>query len=556
VTSRRRRDEAGAYLILYALLAVAFFTMAAVVLDIAALRQGRRADRTTADLAATAAVAGLDVRTPSTFSRACADAWGYVLANRTEARGTITAPPCTTTFPSSDACNDFTAARTATGTIGTITISITHPVPDTSPLMRAETQGGDLTQPVSSASDGRACERVAVRIVRTRNFLFGQIAGATGGTTDVHSVARALTATSTTEVPAVVAVDPTACQALSTDPGAGSLQLGSAATAGVAIVDSDASGCGAGSFAISAGATGDPAGRLVALTAGSTPGQIRSSALAGGSFAFAYDPGAVGDGRLAPQPSPALVRTGRGIVDDRYKCSTCPGGSNVIDPLVAARSSGVPPGATVYGGPCTIGPSMGGQISAPSLYVDCDDLVIDTSVTFLGTSVTVKGNVTVTSGGCLAVNDAGCGASGIVAQDADLYVRGSLSKDVKGQVLLPRTFVYLGGNVTIGVDEDPTLGNSALLWSAPLAGPYEDLLAWSESSSPMLLGEQKATALTGTFVAPNAPLTLNPRGGGGVSTPLQAVVRTLRLTGNGTYRLQPTADRATGSFTRQVRLIR
>lgn len=556
MTRRRRRDEAGAYLVLYALLAVAFFTMAAVVLDIAALRQGRRADRTMADLAATAAVTALDVRTPATFARACADAWGYVLANRNEAAGAVTAPDCNTSFPISDACDDLMPARTATGTIGTITVEITHPVPNGSPLMLAETQGGDVAQPVDTAADGRPCERVAVRVVRTRNFLFGQIAGAAGGTTDVHSVARALTATSTTEVPAVVAVDPSACEALATDPGAGSLHFGSATTAGLAIVDSDASACSGGSFAIDAGAPGDAAGRLVALAAGATPGQIRSSALAGTNFAFAYDPGAVGDGRLAPQPSPALVRTSRAIVDDRYRCSTCPGGSDVIGPLESARGSGVPAGATVYAGPCTFGPGPSVELSATSLYLDCDDVIIDTGVTFLAASVTVKGNVTVTANGCLAVNDASCGATGVTTQDADLYVRGSLTKDVKGQVALPRTFVYAGGPMSVGVDDDTSVGNSALVWSAPLAGPFEDLLFWSESSAPMLLGEQKTTSLTGTFVAPNAPLTLNPRNGGAVATPLQAVVRTLRLTGAGTYRLQPTADRATGSFTRQVRLIR
>ena len=50
---------------MYALLGVAFFTMAAVVLDIAALRNGRRADRTAADLAVTAGVTDLEVTDPS-----------------------------------------------------------------------------------------------------------------------------------------------------------------------------------------------------------------------------------------------------------------------------------------------------------------------------------------------------------------------------------------------------------------------------------------------------------------------------------------------------------
>ena len=90
--SAERTDEHGAYLILYALLAVVFFTFAAIVLDIAALRNGRRADRTTADLAATAGATELSVTDASSVAGACDAAWGYVLANRTEAPGTITAP--------------------------------------------------------------------------------------------------------------------------------------------------------------------------------------------------------------------------------------------------------------------------------------------------------------------------------------------------------------------------------------------------------------------------------------------------------------------------------
>jgi hypothetical protein len=556
VTERDR--ELGAYLVLYALLGVVFFTMAAIVLDIAALRQGRRADRATADLSTTAGVAEIDRHEPRTFGRACETAWGYVLANRTEASGAVTAPNCGSAFPVNDTCTGTMPARTATGTIGTITISITHPVPDSSPLMLAEAQGGDISQSIQPAIDGSPCERLAVRIVRDRTFLFGQIAGALGGTTDVHSVARALTTTSTTEVPAVVALDPTGCTTLLTDPGAGSLHVGNNAQAGLAIVDSDGSGCGAGSYVISAGAAGDGADRIRAVPSSTTSGQLRSFALAGANFAAAYDPGAVSDSRLRPRPEPTVARTTRRLIDERYRCATCAGGTDVITPYVANRSGpGAPPGTTAtYAGGCTIPDGSPQSLSATHVYVDCDPFVIEGPVTFLGSSVTVAGSVIVTDTGCVAINDTSCGAAGVTSQDADVFVRGTFTKSVKGQVAFPRTFFYATGSMTVGVDEDTTVGNSTLFWTSPTTGPFEDLLFWTESAAAITLGEQRNTTLLGTFFAPNATVTLNPRDGGGVTTPLQVVASRVRLTGAGTYRLQPTPDRATGAFTRQVRLIR
>jgi hypothetical protein len=546
-------------LILYALLAVAFFTMAAIVLDLAALRTGRNADRAAADLAVTAGVTVLDATDATSVAGACNAAWGYVLANRSETQGAITAPDCAGAFLPTDTCSSaLTGARTASGSIGDLTVEITNPVPDSSALMQAETQGGDSPQSIVAATDGLPCERLAVRIVRPRRFLLSGVVGIFSGSTDVHSVARPLTATSTTEVPAVVALERTACDALRTDPGGSVLELGSAAQAGVAIVDSDGSGAGCG-FTIAAGDAGDPAGRLVAKAAGPTAGQIRSFALSGSTFAAAYDPAAVGTGRLAPQPTPALARTGRALVDSRYHCPACGPGGDPIGALETARSGPAAPATTtlVYPGPCTISGGPGAVLAAVHLYVDCDDLVIDGPVTFLGQSLTVKGNVTITDQGCLAVNDTACGGAGITVQDADVFVRGSFAKAAKGEAVLPRTFVYAVGSFASGVDPDTAVGNSSLQWSAPQLGPYEDLLLWTETAAPVVIGEAKVVALDGTLVAPEAPVSLNARNGGiGVTASMQVVGRTVRVTGAGTFRLEPTPGRATGSLTRQVRLIR
>jgi hypothetical protein len=266
----------------------------------------------------------------------------------------------------------------------------------------------------------------------------------------------------------------------------------------------------------------------------------------------------VATGRLAPQPAPAVVRTGRAFIDDRYHCPSCGPGGDPIGALETERGGpGAPATATLtYPGPCTFGPGPALQLAAVHLYVDCDDLVIDGPVTFLGRSMTVKGNVTITDGGCFAINDASCGGVGIAVQDADLFVRGSFTKSVKGELVLPRTFLHAGSGVALGVDPDTSVGNSTLRWTAPTLGPFEDLLLWTEGAAPVLVGEQKNVTLDGTLFAPNAPVVLNPRNAGGVTASMQVVSRTVRLTGGGTFRLQPTPARATGSLTRQVRLIR
>jgi uncharacterized membrane protein len=92
MTRRRLHGDDGAYIVIYALLAVVLFTMAAIVLDLAALRQGRRSDHAAADLAATAGATALDPLRPSTFASACQETWDYVLANRDDAGGAVSPP--------------------------------------------------------------------------------------------------------------------------------------------------------------------------------------------------------------------------------------------------------------------------------------------------------------------------------------------------------------------------------------------------------------------------------------------------------------------------------
>ena len=544
--------DSGAYLVLYALLGVVLFTMAALVLDIAALRQARRVDRNAADLAVTAGAVELDLGDPASFAAACQAAWGYLVANTSDAPGAVSPPDCGAAFPPATPCSTALGARTASGSLGPMTVEITHPVPDTSPLMYAEVQGGDDPQAVEAATDGVACERLGVRVVRTRQFLFGGLAGAAGGTTDVHSVARARTASSP-EIPGVVALERTGCDGVSSSSAGGRLDIAAVGRPGVVLVDSDASAC-AGGFAI---APGDP---IRALGFGSDPGLISSFALAGAHFARAYDPAAVGDGRLSPTPTPTVTRTGRAIIDNRFNCTqpTCTAGTDHVDQLVAALSGpGAPAGYSTYSGPCTLGPADLAVVALTNTFVDCAIFDVANSVTFAGTGTVFAGAVVVRDGGCLALNDTTCGAIGVPLQDGVVFVRsGDLSKEPKGRLLLTQAFVYTAGAVVLPPDPDPA-PDSALSWTAPLAGPFEDLLLWTGSSGAMRFGEQDATQLVGTLFTPGATLVMEGRGGGaGLTVGAQVVAGRVRLEGPGDVTLAPSAARATGRLTRQVRLIR
>lgn len=548
---RRGRGDAGAYLVIYALLAVALFTLAALVLDVAAHRELRRSDRAAADLAATAGATDLVPSDSSTFASACRSAWGYLVANR-RTEGPVSAPDCDGTFPSGVAC-DPAVAHTATGTAGALTVEITYPVPDSSPLLDAELEGGDQPQAVVAANDGVACQRVAVRVTDSHPYLFGGLAGIESGGVDVHAVARVGTASSTTEIPGIVSLQRTGCDGITTATGGGRLLVGGGGQAGAISADSDASAC-AGGYVID---PGDP-GAIDVLPAGATPGTIHSYALGGPNFARAYDPADLGAGRLSPAPSPALRRTGRAMIDNRYNCTaTCAAGSDHIDALVAQLGGpGTPPGYVPYLGSCTDAFSDPDVVLVGNVFVDCPLFEVGGNVTILSSSVVFAGSVHVDDRGCLAVNDASCGAAGVVLQDATLFLRGGdLSKEARGRLVLPRTFLYASGTVTVG--EDGTFsGNSRLTWTAPYGGPFEDLLVWTPTTSPLLFGEQATTMLEGTVFAPSATVTLEGRPGAGVTLAAQVVADRVRLQGSTDVTLTPSPTRATGQTIRQVRLMR
>jgi hypothetical protein len=439
---------------------------------------------------------------------------------------------------------DPTAPVTVVGTAGPLTVSITYPVPDSDPLMRAEVQGGDLSQAVDPAVDGVACQRLAVRIERTRPFLFGGIAGTSSGRTDVHSVARAVFEPGAV-VPAVVALEPSGCDALAVSAAGGQLLLDPAG-GGLGIVDSDASSCAAGGATI----TAPPPGSLSA----GPGGVLRSFALSGAGFPRAWS------GNVVPAPSPALSRTGRAFLDTRYDCGAPCG--EAVGKLTALRAvlagPGAPAGFVTYAGPCAVGPADPPVIVLTDVYVPCPVFQLDGQASFLGARTVFAGNVNVGATACFAVNDSGCGAVGGGAQDAVLYLQGagSLAKADKGDVVLSRTFVYTGGG-TVTAPVADQFGTSRLTWTAPLGGDFEDLLLWTDAvGGTVSVGEQQTMSVEGTIAAPVGTVALSAKPGGGTTQPLQVVARFVRLDARGTVTLTPGPGRATGLVTRLVKLLR
>jgi hypothetical protein len=530
---RTRRDDAGAYMVLYALLGVAIFAVVALVLDIAALRQGRRADRAAADLAATAGAAVVDPLDPSSFAPACQAAWDYVVLNRDDADGAVTPPDCPTAFPAA-ACN-AAAPATATGTYGPLTVSITYPVPDGDALMRAELAGGDAPQAIDPTRDGLPCQRIAVRIERTRSFLFGGIVGSDAGTTDVHAVARRVLQ-SGPDVPAAVALDPIGCPAVQAN--ASALRIVPAAPGAPAtlVVDTDLTGCAG--YALEA----------PAATGGSIEaGEIEAFALTGPNSSR------VRTGNVTPAPVGVTTRLGRSFLDARYNCGpACGEAQGDLDALRAQYGAGVPAGLIPYLGPCTI---AGPFAFPPNSYVACPLLQIDSNVTFLGATNVLEGGVHVSASGCLAANSSVCGGPVVAPlNETVLFVRGAVSKEDRGNLVLANTFLYAGGGVTVP-RADP-LGSSELRLTAPLSGDFEDLAIWTDVATDTAIGEQQSFFVEGTIAAPNSTVVLSAKTGGTPVLNAQVVAHRIRLDQDRPVRLSPSAGRATGAVARQAKLIR
>ena len=602
---RMDRGERGAYLVIFAAVVVVLMGMAAIVIDLSALRQDRAANRTNADFAATAAALSLKGATGGP-AVACQTAWDYFRTNAADSAPVIVTPSCASTF--AGACADpvpatattpavpGTAIRTAEGAAGDYIVRISNPVPDGDPLMKPDAIGNPPQ--ATAADDGSQCDRIGVEIIRQRDHLFAGIFGRSSQTTTSHSVARATEKGITGDAVALLVLEKTACDALIasgqavvrvryhtgyignadpvTDPTA--VPIINPATGqpvgpypGRINVDSAANLAGGGNNPTGCGpnnrraldALGNQNSQIIAegVPSGAV-GQIKMWALAPGQGnARAYDADDLTNGRLSPIPTAAAAQITRAPVDHRYNCKQngqdgiagnsddCPDyatqapSGHISNLLASLGASGLPPLAT---GPWVTYPRPGFP----------DDSCLTQPST---PAINVTGNVWVNCPGGFTVNNSVTFTGGNVVFEGGLNVQGSFSMNVGASPTPDRYAVLRAGDLTKGATSSIVFnqvmvllnngslgvggGAGTLVWTAPFAGNFEDLTMWSEKNALHDLGGQANLQVEGVFFAPNAVPFRFTGQGGQVQAAAQFVAQRLEVTGQGILNMTPDPTR-------------
>jgi hypothetical protein len=555
---------------------VTLILVAGLVLDLGAMRSDRRNSRLVVDAASAAGAA--ELATGSGVA-ACESALAYAEINLGV---TFSGADCSV-FPTS--CGAGTPAAATTDTQGDWTLTITYPVESSSPLMDPAAIGAS-TQTVTGA-DGGKCERIGVELAGTHSYTFGAITGANSGSTSVHAVARGIIENVNETALNLVILERFECDAISAS-GSGGGQGGILTDAvlntdtglldpGFITVDSDASsGCstdgvinvdGSDAFVRADGPTGCPGETGThagpgGLTVGEGCGFIQT--LAAGPPGCNM-PACSSSGTVAPDPQQMSQRVTRAPIDHRYNCKASypmPAGWGIagcsdppdtnIDDLVMAYDTGVPAtfqlwsalqpaeGCSVEGGPTDRVVAVSGDV-----IVDCPGgFEVKRTVMFSGGDVIFTGPVTVTSDyGVLAVNSDGVSPSSSGSDNAVAYFRsGVFSKAGTAAIYLHRTAVYLAGTTALDI-RGGTGPTSALEWTAPLSGDFEDLAMWSESATLHSLAGQNDFVLEGVFFAPWATIEYV---GTGVQEQVDAqfISSKLHVRGEGFLVVRPDYERA------------
>jgi hypothetical protein len=181
--------------------------------------------------------------------------------------------------------------------------------------------------------------------------------------------------------------------------------------------------------------------------------------------------------------------------------------------------------------------------------MDCPGgfVVQDGVVTLEDGDLVFDGGVEVRSFGELHINPT-------PSADHIVFLRGGdLVKGAQSTLTMEQIFVYLHSGV---VNLGGGAGADSLIWTAPLAGNFEDLALWAEAPLVFQIGGQSGNSLTGTFFTPLAdPFTLTGQGGQ-FQTQAQFLTRRLEVKGQGEVRMTPDPDRSTRIPLRGVLLIR
>jgi hypothetical protein len=344
MTGRFEHDDRGIFAVLYALLVVALFMTAALVVDLSGLRQDRRMERLAADAAVTAGAIRLSPLAGSnTPNAACLEVWRYIRLNLPGAGSA--GPACSSTnFPTSTGtCPSVT--RTQSAAAGEYEVTVSWPIPNDDPAVAGDsplleqpnvTGRGTYVQPPDPVNDGLVpCERMAVTVSRDRDFTFAAIGGFTSGATNNTSVARATLRGDVKQEFPLVVLDQHGCGVLyahgSVSQDAAIRVVANGLTPGRIAADSagdlpgnSGHGCDNGNAYV---ADVNGGGRIVALNGtGGSPGLMLGFA-PGAKFAkstelcaLGTNPASVGGGTICPRPTP-FNRVTRKYWDWQYHCS-------------------------------------------------------------------------------------------------------------------------------------------------------------------------------------------------------------------------------------------
>ena len=568
------RDERGAFLIIWALLAIALFAMVAIVVDLGQLRTARRDNQSTADLAALAAGLNLGNGLPR---QACADVWSYLESNVSDLPASASSP-CGSVPTLCPSPVPALAARTFTTTAAPYTIAITYPVTD-----------ADISDPKfggTGTNDGTVCQRMGVKITKSLTAFFAGVIDQRNLTTSGSAVVRS-NRDPGVDKPSLWLLEPSACGSLTTS-GGGSVEVGKTTPAkpGFITVDSAGTGSGCGSTISSGGSS-----HIHALPASGSPaGVISLFALplnaSCNSNPTACSQGDVSSGRVSPQPTNRPTRATRSPVDWQFNCKNdndgndatsiypdyrssplvqipdCPTGRPAyIDALRAfVGTSGQPQSGvwTRWTTSRSCSPPTGTTTVTANTWVDCPGgfTVGNNTVVEINGNVVFDGPVNVGNGGTLRVNannpvatmspscapadptvtfPAFCGTESS-AKAAWIYMRNG-NLDVRQNFILNKTTLYQhNGYINI-------IAGALPQWTSPDEGGFTGLALWNEkvssSSTDFQLLGGGAMVLEGTFFVPEAkPLRLR---GGGLQNALQAqfISNSLDVGGNGVLSLDP-----------------
>jgi hypothetical protein len=546
--------------------------IAALVLDLGLVRANRATSTLAADAAATAGAVDVE---GGNGRAGCETALSYLELNLPGVT-TLAGATCIS-FPTS--CDASTPVSTTTGSSGNWVATITYPVADGSPLMDPSAIGAG-TQTINT-DDGDQCERIGVSLTSTHQHLFANVLGATSQSTDVSAVARSDSLVSGDLALNLLVLERYDCKAI-TASGSGGGSGGIVVDAvynpvtgeldpGLIAVDSDASsGCSGGVLDVSgtnayvradggAGCASELGTHIGAggLVVGEGCGTIRI--LAPGTPGC-NAPACVSSGTVAPDPQPLRERMTRAPVDHRYNCKATypfPAGWEIegctdppaahIDSLVAAYGTPntTPPHFDTWKGDAGLGCTIpGGVVTLPAgnWRVDCNKLNVNGTVIFEGGNVIFDGDVSIASGGLLAINTDPSGSFPYspASSEAIAYFRdGELKKAGGASLLLYNTTVYFSETSQLSMGG----GTGTVSWTAPTSGDFDDLAMWSESPTNHGFAGQAGLELEGVFFAPWAEVAYSGNGSQN-QVEAQFIARALSAGGNGRLVVRPTFDRA------------